>query len=386
VRGASVLVACAVAVAVAGCGDNDFAEAPHADLPQVMNLGGPIAKQPRFVVVTFHGDPLDAQIHDFVSALASSNYWHAVTSEYGVGTPTVTALRLPDVAPAMTSDIDIRNFIYDAIFTRAVLPTPNENTIYALFYPSGTTMPGACTTYAGYHSIAIESNTRFAYAVMPRCPNGSLDTFDFITQVASHEFAEASTDPEPGIATAYGLATDYAWSFYGGGNEIGDMCDSVSQTILDDTGYVVPRIWSNAAAAAGTDPCVPHPSGDVYVQAAPDGLEDLSISTSLSPALTVMSRGLQIAVGSTQVIPIRLFSDAPTAPLTVWTEQIAVAGATPDRPDLSLALDKHSGVNGDVLQLSVTVNADTAGYGHEVFVLHTQLGSSLSTWPVVVAN
>ena len=47
------------------------------------------------------------------------------------------------------------------------------------------------------------------------------------------------------------------------GTEVGDLCEG--QYFQSDAGYLVQRIWSNSAAAAGnTSPCIPLPQGDVY--------------------------------------------------------------------------------------------------------------------------
>src|SRR5262249_55967901 len=53
--------------------------------------------------------------------------------------------------------------------------------------------------------------------------------------------------------------TGSAWYFQGGG-ENGDLC--VGTSIYDST-YKFQRVWSNTAAAAGGDPCVPA-IGDAY--------------------------------------------------------------------------------------------------------------------------
>src|SRR5579862_4263563 len=60
--------------------------APHPAMPQEQNLGGPVMKAPKFVVITFAGDALAGKIDDFSDKVAKSKtYWSGTTKEYGVG-------------------------------------------------------------------------------------------------------------------------------------------------------------------------------------------------------------------------------------------------------------------------------------------------------------
>ena len=72
---------------------------------------------------------------------------------------------------------------------------------------------------------------------------------------------------------AYPLTDDahIYWVRALGGGETSDLCaqDPESFTEFDELPYVVQRSWSNKAASAGHDPCVPQLQGDVYFNAAP---------------------------------------------------------------------------------------------------------------------
>src|SRR5204863_109487 len=83
---------------------------------------------------------------------------------------------------------------------------PDDETLIALFYPSGLTITEAgggfagesCVTFGGYHSDltldAAHGGKHVAYAVLPRCPTfGDLVGIDAVTGAASHEFIEAAT-------------------------------------------------------------------------------------------------------------------------------------------------------------------------------------------------
>ena len=80
------------------------------------------------------------------------------------------------------------------------------------------------------------------------------------TAVASHEVIEAATDPD---SEGYALPSrgpkpwkDDVWNAFDltGHAELGDLCEG---TFYWEGGHLYQRVWSNAAAAAGGDPCIP---------------------------------------------------------------------------------------------------------------------------------
>ena len=65
------------------------------------------------------------------------------------------------------------------------------------------------------------------------------------------------------------------WAFLGG--EVGDLCVSYrGDDSYTESGYVVQRSWSNKAAAASHNPCVPapDPSSQPYFNVAPGSNQD----------------------------------------------------------------------------------------------------------------
>lgn len=83
--------------------------------------------------------------------------------------------------------------------------TPNANTIYGTYFPSGTTITlggsSSCTSFCGYHSNFLYNGMQIKYAVFPypNCSGCSLSTDgltvgDMLTIVGSHEIREAVTD------------------------------------------------------------------------------------------------------------------------------------------------------------------------------------------------
>ena len=152
-----------------------------------------------------------------------------------------SSLELPHrikLAGTVIQDSDIQKLISDNI-AAGVLPTPDEETLYACFFPSGVTIQlgqdASCSTFCGYHSNFTLSGGDVFYAVLPYpdCAGclGGMTAMDALTSVTSHEVCEAITDPIPGSG------------WYDDTNgEIGDIC---AWQTRQDGGYAVQLEWSN---------------------------------------------------------------------------------------------------------------------------------------------
>jgi hypothetical protein len=157
------------------------------------------------------------------------------------------------------------------------------------------------------------------------------------------------------------------------------MCDTLNDTVYfkpADLPFLVQRSWSNAAATAGHEPCVPAPDG-AYFAAVPvlsgtlhGGYEGQSIS----------GEGVHVAKGASTTLDVDLFSDAPTDPFTVAANAFGGAG-------LAFSWDTTSGQNGDVLHLTITRNTDAAGFsGMDLFYLVASQSGRKSVWVGAVGN
>src|SRR5262249_46021459 len=128
----------------------------------------------------------------------------------------------------------------------------------------------ACQDFVGYHNSIKTKNANgdvidVAYAVTNRCGG----TIDDVTETASHEFAEASTDPFPYVQPGYVFAQDNAWTILGGENA--DMCSAVSA--VTEGAWSLQRIWSNQNAKIGNQPCQPLPAQPQNIPFFDAGLE-----------------------------------------------------------------------------------------------------------------
>jgi hypothetical protein len=277
--------------------------APHSPLPQLDYFAGPLITAPQIVTVVFADDPLAPDLQSFGASVASSSWWDAVRPSYCAASltscvgdgPTGRFVQLSGQADADYTDSgqggpsSMQTWLSNAIVA-AELPPPGPNTLYVIYFPKTTrvTLDGyvSCSDagngFDGYHSNMLFRGTDVFYAVVVECdpqapisPNVPTDTpLQAATVAASHEIVEAVTDAVP--PTGYVLdqtnLSNWGWITTTGGGEAGDLCVDflgLNQDHATEGGFSVQRIWSNARAATGVDPCVPAPTGDVYFNAAP---------------------------------------------------------------------------------------------------------------------
>jgi len=351
--------------------------APHPDPPRVVSSGGPVLATPRLVPVFFEGDDLEPRIEEFLHALASSTYWTATTKEYGVGALSVAPSVVTADAPPAT-DADLRAWL-------GKQPGADASTVFVVFYPPSAPLDvhgkKSCEAFDGYHlARPAKAGPPVIYAVVSRCETGS-KALDAVTAAASHEIVEAATDPFYEDDPAFASADDAhaAWTLATVG-EVSDMCALEPQAAGRLVGdFMVQRSWSNAAAAAGHDPCVPAVPGPFF-SALPVLDESVSLDTGSS---TLATKGVRVAVGETRTIDIALYSDAPTGAWQVSARDgSALFGGA---KELELSFDRTTGNNGDVLHL--TVRPLRAGrFGGSILVVTSRSGPTQHVALGFVAN
>ncbi|MCU1279692.1 MAG: hypothetical protein JWM53_3238 [bacterium] len=158
-------------------------------------------------------------------------------------------ITLSNIPSGNVTDAQIQTTL-DQAFVAGTLPPPDDNTIYAIYFPKGLviTLDGSksCSSFGAYHEAIIETQRHNAYyLVMPDC--GS--SFNGMTSVSTHELVEAMTDNVPTPANS----PDYpqAWND-SMGNEMGDLCNG-SGTVMTDFGmFTVQTIWDERTQACKT--------------------------------------------------------------------------------------------------------------------------------------
>ena len=364
------------------------------DMPRVVSGGGPVLKAPIVTPVYLPGFDYVAEMTDFSKKLGATKYWAAL-GEYGVGPLTMNApvlLTSDQIVPADIADItdaQIQTWLisrFDGTHPEFGT-TPDPNSVYTLFYPPATNITldtsQSCQSFGGYHSDVTINGQLIPYAVIPDCGAfGSLKGLDAVTTTTSHELSEAATDPYPMDKAAYAQVDGdhLAWEFFLGGGEVGDMCAQFSSSTFkpDDLLYFVQNNWSNAQAKAGHNPCQPVATdGQVYFNASPTFPDKIN-------ARGVFTKGVKVPVGQSKTIPLALYSDGPTnGPWTVTASALARGGSSP----ITLALDKSTGQNGDIINLTITSKTAITSTTKAVTILVTsQLGSRKNTWVGLVGN
>lgn len=233
------------------------------DYPQVLNEDqGPVLANPLVVPIFFAGDPYMLQLEDFLGRLGPSDYWAITTHEYGVGQIRVAPVVVMTDPPPKIDFNEVRSWLLGALDGPGWPPVTTD-TIFTILFPETSLATSGCFEFYGYHQeIPRPEEPSVIYAVILRCPEeAGVSSFDRTTSVLSHELIEASTDPLVQTQRAFsGVDVEHLdWARLAGGGELTDLCKLEGPTQRQRLvgPYLVQRSWSNAAALAGADPCVP---------------------------------------------------------------------------------------------------------------------------------
>ncbi len=265
--------------------------ANRAAVPHLTYYGGPVVSNAAVVSVLWGGaGSYLAQVTGSVSPNMDTFFAHVTDSSYlswlseydttaggtnqsiGYGSFAGRTAITPSPAAggATIGDSTIQTELLSQI-TSGHLPAPTldavglPNTVYALFFPEGTTIcdTGGCSgvQFCAYHSsftASIQGQARnIRYMVLPHpdanivggCSSATAATAEKVLQsYTSHELVETITDPDVALATTTG--PPLAWYDQTSG-EIADICRGLADsdgpvTGTDGVAYVVQQEWSNA--------------------------------------------------------------------------------------------------------------------------------------------
>lgn len=377
-------------------------------MAELQNRGGKVLDKPLAIAITFDDDPNRATWEKITDELGTTDYWKAIVSEYGVGTLTsgdhvhtsrkITLSSDPDVDPYDTIFDWVKDQIQDPT---SGFPAPTDQTIYTIYF-SGKQAQALCDAGAGglHDELRLDDGKDVSVALVFACDGDpTMNAVESGTVSASHELAEAATDPlpqsQPGWQTL--RREDLSWELMQMvQDENGDMCefydDVYGSAAAPALTLMVQRQWSNAAAKAGHAPCVPALPGPYFnvalldkgeaVLANLEGLGDIP----LDPHGT----GYVIPQGQTKKIALGFVSDGPT-------EEMAVSAFEADAFDdqgftlipaqdkyLDVVLDKGTGKNGEKTYLSITTKA-AIPHAVRLVVVKTKIGNTNHFMPLIVA-
>jgi hypothetical protein len=269
-------------------GSTDMATPPRPDQPQVDSHTGLVLDHVQLVTVTFPDYRYQAYVEHFGDFVFGSSWWKTVASEYGISPGThVKKVQLPDPAPSMP----ITGKDIDALLLKRIadgtLPSPSHTSqyLFMVYFPSTTVLTeqggGLCINVGGYHTaLNVTGKGQIAYAVIGDC-----NAQDDVTVTASHELIEAATDPYR-FNDGYYLDPnmDDPWSLQSG-DEVGDLCED--EPGVKEGSIALTRSWSNEAAAAGMNPCVPT-NGEPYMNVTvdPPGVVPVAAGTDVMFTIT----------------------------------------------------------------------------------------------------
>jgi hypothetical protein len=371
---------------------------PPSVAPQFATVGLPAMVAPRVVPVIYPGYAHRTEIESFYGKLPASAFWQA-TAEYGITSLAVSPTVVRSVpAPTTIDSTEIEAWIAQTLGSSAPeLPAGDASTVYMLHYGPETTITlqgwNSCQQYGAYHGwVTLASGVIVSYAVIPSCSGYlGLDGINAITDAASHELLEAVTDPTTNTAYGGGGYWDPNWAGSGwaytaegyGDAELADACEFQPgvDVIEPDLGFMVQRFWSNKRAAAWQDPCVPASDAPYF------NAEPLLGGTEPTPQYYV--KGVTIPPGGQATIPVRLYSDKPTAAWTLSAREEPNPHLAPDPYNqLSFSFDRAKGKDGDVRYLTIKRSTLPAGVkpGFLRFAIVSTLNGVENVWWVAVGS
>lgn len=267
------------------------APAPDAGVatryPRVPFGGGEVLRAAPLVSVTL-GPEGGLGHHAFTRWLAEGGWLLERGREYGVeGVTYGGGVELAAPGTELT-DADVRAALRAHGVTRG--------TLYLVWLQPGTSVLdrlGSRTCFpnpgTGYHEHLDEEDV--AYVVVPGCParfSARLDQPASMHLDAARLTLDALTNPSPRNAPAFAL-NDPAVGWSSLGPEAGDFCWG---RLIERDGFTVQRVWSNAAIAAGDEPCVPSPGGAPFgFVVEPAGRQTLTVGEPIQLTVRGWSRG-----------------------------------------------------------------------------------------------
>lgn len=368
---------------------------PKPTFPEVQSRGGPVIKTPRVLPIVFKNDPLAAQITDFTTKIAASQYWKDVGLEYGVGAmTTATTIVLDEAPPTTIASSAIETWLAGKLTgATPAFGAPDANTLYAIYYPSGTTITLAgsgeqgqsCAGYGGYHFEVDAGGTQVGYAVLPRC-----SVIEELTVAASHEYFEWATDPFPRTKPAYNRLDDAHWAWQAAFlGELGDLCTFLDRANLNppEIGFEIQRQWSNKLSLAGKYPCAPTKTAP-YLQAIPIAEDDALVPDYGNGKFpkNIKTKAVRIKPGGSKTVDVLIYSDqggSQSVPLRAMSYK-QFYGGKGENAGFSYMLDESYGEVGKSVAVTITAPA-TPSYDLLMMLAYTSK-TSANYWPILVVN
>jgi len=360
----TVLSACLYA-----CGDNlgippdamrdagPFETAPHIPMPLVFPHAGTVLPSVKLVTVTFAGYAARADVEAFGDLVVQSSWYAAAGAEYNVTAGAQLQKIVLGPAPASLSRDAVHDLIENLVeVSPLVTPAVSEDGLLYLLYVPPTVAFSDPLGARSYHGVLkLAAGVRVPFAVVIDDGGGLAAT----TVAAAHQLINTATNPfeEPRDGYYADPPVSDPWSLVLG--EVADLCGGEDPIV--ESGFAMPRVYSNDAVVAGKSPCKPFVPDDTW--------NDVSPKPSQMP---------QVAPG-----------DAVTFQLTGWsTQEIPdwkLSTHVADRSDFTLS-EMSPELSSDMInnksQVTLTLHVPTdapSGATGGVFVLS---GAHVHPWAI----
>jgi hypothetical protein len=351
-------------------------------MPQVVKGGSlPVLASATVVPVYFSGDALQPAIDANLKAWPTSRSFQAL-AEYGITSATIgTSIIVSETPAATLTQSDIQAWIEGKLDGShpefgLVDSATLASKVFVFFYPATSNVSWLTISecQSSYNAgVTLASGAVANYAVVAECgtPSPGLSETDALTGSALGAVASQMASPESKVK-----AYPTNWEFFDTAHAQDALVSLASVQVLGgcalaewspvpsggpmvaggvvlDSGVPQDALlygfaWSNKAAAAYHDPCVPNVGGSYFVSV-PAAHDEVQVTLQpLAGPMVVTATGVLVPVGSTKTVDVELLSDGPTSgPWTVSTQLLFGTGFT-------FSFDRTTGQNGDVLHLSIT--------------------------------
>jgi hypothetical protein len=347
-------------------------------MPQTVKGGSlPVIASSTVVPVYFSGDPLQAALDAKLRAWPSSAVFQAL-GEYGITSASIgSSIVVSETPAAMLTAQEVQTWVEGKLDGThpefgPVDATTLASKVFVIYYPAATTISYGASLCQGEVNagLTLSSGAVANWVAVAECgtPPPGLSESDSIAGSAEFGVACQIVSPDPQLQVypsnwqsfdtahaASGLLLTFAPQVVAGcilarATPAGTGFNAVPVSL--DAG--VPRdaerfaVWSNKAAAAYHDPCLPNVGGPYFVSV-PVARDPVQVTLQMfATPMVVTSTGVLVPVGSTKTVDMQLLSDGPTSgPWTVSADVLDGSGFT-------FAFDRTTGQNGDVLHLSIT--------------------------------
>jgi hypothetical protein len=329
-------------------------------MPQARAHGAKIIAHPELVTITFTDDPNKAAFEAFGDAIVGSDWLTAVGADFGVGTGTHAAKVSLGAAPASLDYNGVQSLIESKI-TDGTLPAPDaggDHHVYMLYVPRKVTLGADLQGEYGHHGMGTAKGANVAYAVILDPSFNDLGV-DEDTATAAHELIESATDPYDPPSDGWYVDPPLPDPWYLLAGEVADLCDG--EALIKSGTFTVQRSYSNAAAAAGKNPCVPEDPDDSW--------NDITVEPATMPT---------IPAGGSATFTLTGWSTQPMADwsLSSYTADYSDLYDTDMKPSFT-AKTINNGTS-VMLTLHAPANAQSGQLGG----LYIYSGDNYRPWPV----